>query len=107
MRPLGAPYGPSERTSTTLVVVSLRLAATPRLGPRARQCQTIRPPGTVASLRGTLCDLCAAGCFGAFCALWLFIVAERRGALAAVRLAVAIARICQAAARIREQRLIL
>ena len=47
------------------------------------------------------------GVFGAFCALWLFIVAERRGALAAVRLAVAIARICQAAARIREQRLIL
>ena len=40
-------------------------------------------------------------------ALWLFIVAEGRGALAAVRLAVAIARICQAAARIREQRLIL
>jgi hypothetical protein len=39
--------------------------------------------------------------------LWLFIVAEGRGALAAVRLAVAIARICQAAARIREQRLIL
>jgi hypothetical protein len=32
---------------------------------------------------------------------------ERRGALAAVRLAVAMARICQAAARIREQRLIL
>ena len=47
------------------------------------------------------------GVFGAFCALWLFIVAERRGGLAAVRLAVAIARICQAAARIREQRLIL
>jgi hypothetical protein len=32
MRPLAAPYGPSERTSTTLVVVSLRLAATPRWG---------------------------------------------------------------------------
>jgi DNA-binding transcriptional LysR family regulator len=47
------------------------------------------------------------GVFGAFCALWLFIVAERRGALAAVGLAVAMARICQAAARIREQRLIL
>jgi hypothetical protein len=47
-----------------------------------------------------LLEICARlGVFGAFCALWLFIVAERRGALSAVRLAVAIARICQAAAK--------
>jgi hypothetical protein len=38
MLPLGAPYGPLERTSTTLVVVSLRLGTPiPWLGPRARQ----------------------------------------------------------------------
>ena len=32
MRPLGAPYGPLERTSTTLVVVSPRLGAHPGWG---------------------------------------------------------------------------
>jgi hypothetical protein len=39
-----------EPHSTSLVIPSLRLAAHPRLVPRARQCQTIGPPGNCRAL---------------------------------------------------------
>jgi hypothetical protein len=49
-----APASPEVDTgntpATSLVVLSLRLAATPRLGPRARQCQAVDLPVSVAPL---------------------------------------------------------